>query len=160
MKFPLSTCALAVAALLADNAMAGDNPKSDGAVSDGPRGIMRADTNGDGKVSRDEAAALHDKTQGEWFAKVDSNGDGYLTQEEVRQARETRHQQRGDHKERLEERFKEADSNGDGQLSLDEAQAKMPRLAERFTTLDADKNGMLSKDELKRSGPGRAQPQN
>lgn len=150
MKFPHYTGALAVAALLAGHAMAGSEP----------HGIMRADTNADGKVSKEEAAALHDKSQGEWFAKVDTNGDGFLTQDEVRQARETRRHMHGDMKGRMDERFKEADANGDGQLSLDEAQAKMPRLAERFTALDTDKNGMLSKDELKRSGPGRAPPQN
>jgi Ca2+-binding EF-hand superfamily protein len=150
MKSFLSTAALAVAALLTGHALAGDEP----------HGIMRADTNADGKVSKEEAAAHHDKAQGEWFTKIDTNGDGYLTQEEVRQARETRHQMHGGMKGHMADRFKEADSNGDGQLSLDEAQAKMPRLAERFTTLDTDKNGMLSKEELKKGGPGRAQPQN
>lgn len=153
MKFPLTTCALAVAALLAGPAMAGDAP-----AKDGPHGIMRADANGDGKVSKEEAATLQDKMQGDWFAKVDADHDGFLTQDEIRQARDQRRgHMRGEMKERMQERFKEADSNNDGQISLDEAQAKMPKLAERFNTLDADKNGMLSKDELKR---GRPQPQN
>jgi Ca2+-binding EF-hand superfamily protein len=160
MKISLSTCALAVAALLAGPAMAGDSPKSD-APADGPHGIMRADTNGDGKVSKEEAAALHDKVQGDWFAKTDTDGDGFLTQEEIRNARATRRDHmRGEMKDRMAERFKEADANNDGQLSLDEAQAKMPRLAERFTTLDTDKNGLLSKEELKRGGPRGPQPQN
>lgn len=161
MKISLSTCALAVAALLAGNAMAGNG--SDGArpSKDGPHGIMRADTNGDGKVSKEEAAALQDKKQGDWFDKVDANKDGFLTDDEVRQARDARRDHmRGEMKARGEERFKEADTNNDGQISLDEAQAKMPRLAERFNTLDADKNGMLSKEELKRGGPhGRPKPQ-
>jgi hypothetical protein len=153
MKPTLTTCALAVAALLAGTAMAGDQPHSD---SPG----MRADSDGDGRVSRAEATAAGSQRSGDWFDKVDRDKDGYVTQEELKQARETRHGERHEHmKARMDERFKEADANGDGQLSLDEAQAKMPRLAERFTTLDADKNGMLSKDELKR-GPGRAQPQN
>jgi hypothetical protein len=148
------TIALVLAALLAGPAMAGDQ-----SAKDGPHGVMRADTNGDGKVSRDEAAALHDKAQGEWFARTDTDKDGFLTQEEIRQARASRHYSRGDMKERMDQRFKEADANGDGQISLDEAQAKMPKLAERFTTLDADKNGLLSRDELKRSGPRGARPQ-
>lgn len=154
MKISLSTAALAVAALLTGHAMAGDTPRSD-APKDGPRGIMRADTNGDGKVSKDEAAALQDKMQGDWFAKTDLNQDGFLTEDEIREARSTRRDQM---KQRGEERFKEADINGDGQISLDEAQAKMPKLAERFTALDTDKNGLLSKDELKR-GHGRPKPQ-
>ena len=136
MKISLTTCALTLSALLAAQAMAGDPTNADGAAQ-GPHGMMRADTNGDGKVSKEEAAAMHDKMQGEWFDKADANKDGFLTEDEMRQAR-----------------FKEADANSDGQLSLDEVQVKMPRLAERFNTLDADKNGMLSKDELKRGGPG------
>lgn len=161
MKISLSTCALAVAALLAGNAMAGNGSDGAGHSKDGPHGIMRADTNGDGKVSKEEAAALHDKKQGDWFDKTDANKDGFLTDEEVRQARGARREHmRGEMKARGEQRFKETDTNNDGQISLDEAQAKMPRLAERFNTLDADKNGMLSKDEMKRGGPqGRPKPQ-
>jgi Ca2+-binding EF-hand superfamily protein len=155
METTLSTLALAVATLLAGNAMAGDP------AADGPRGIMRADTNGDGKISKEEAAALHDKLQGGWFDKTDLDKDGFVSQDELRQARDTR--QGGRHEEmkaRMEQRFKEADANGDGQISLDEAQAKMPRLAERFSTLDSDKNGLLSKDEMRNGAKGgRAKPQ-
>ena len=154
MKRSLTTCALAVAALLAGNVMAGDG------AHDGPQGIMRADTNGDGKISKEEAAAAQDQRQDDWFAKTDANKDGFLTEDEIRDAREARRDHmRGEMKARMEERFKEADANNDGQLSLDEVQAKMPRLAERFNTLDADKDGMLSKEELKRGGRGHAPPQ-
>ena len=159
MKISLSTCVLSLAALLAGNAMAGDQPSREH-MADGPHGLMRADTNGDGKISKEEAAAAHDKMQGDWFAKTDTNQDGFLTQDEIRAARQSRPHMRGDMKGRMEDRFKEADTNNDGQISLDEAQAKMPKLAERFTALDTDKNGLLSKDELKRGGPGRPQPQN
>ena len=155
MKHTLSTCALALAALLTGTAMAGDSPK------DGARGIMRGDTNGDGKLSREEAAAFKEQKQGDWFDKIDLDKDGFVTQDELRQARDAhRGDKRGDMKARMEERFKEADANNDGQISLDEAQAKMPRLAERFTALDTDKNGLLSKEEMKRGGPRGPQPQN
>jgi Ca2+-binding EF-hand superfamily protein len=153
MKTTLTTCALALGALLAGTAMAGDQPRSD---SPG----MRADSDGDGRVSRAEATAAGSQRSGEWFDKVDHDKDGYVTQEELKQARETRHgKRRGEMKARMDQRFQEADANGDEQLSLDEAQAKLPKLAERFTALDADKNGMLSRDELKRGGSGRAKPQ-
>jgi Ca2+-binding EF-hand superfamily protein len=148
MKTTLSICGLAVAALLAGHAIAGDSPRGDGARDE----MLRADTDGDGKVSRAEAAAAADKRTSEWFDKLDLNKDGYVTQDEIRQAREAR---RGQFQEMFDEHFKEADANGDGQLSLDEVQAKMPRLAARFTELDTDKNGMLSKEELQKGGPGR-----
>jgi len=134
-------CVLGLAALLAGAAMAGDQPRSDS-----PHNAMRSDTDGDGRVSRAEATAAGAERSGEWFDKLDLNKDGYVTQEETKQARETR---RGEMKGMMEERFKEADVNSDGQLSLDEAQAKVPRLAERFSALDADKNGLLSKEEIR-----------
>jgi Ca2+-binding EF-hand superfamily protein len=151
MKIPFYAAGLA--ALLAGTAFAGDPPKSDA-----PHG-MRADTDGDGRVSRAEATASGAERSGDWFDKLDLNKDGYVTQDEMKQARDTRHRNHGDMKEKMEARFKEADANGDGQLSLDEVQAKMPRLADRFTTLDSDKNGLLSKDELKHGSPGHRSPQ-
>ena len=150
MKTTLSTCALAVAALLAGHAMAGDQPRSDA-----PRDEMRADKDGDGRVSRAEANAAATERTNEWFDKLDLNKDGYVTQEETRQARETR---RGEMREAFDEHFKAADANSDGQLSLDEVQANMPHMADRFSTIDKDKNGMLSKEELQHGGAGHHQP--
>jgi Ca2+-binding EF-hand superfamily protein len=146
MKTTLTTCALAVAALLAGHAQAGDSPHGDG-----PRDEMRADKDGDGRVSRAEATAEATQRTNEWFEKLDLDKDGYVTSEEIKKARDTR---RGQMQDRFDEHFKAADTNNDGQLSLDEVQASMPRLADRFATLDKDKNGMLSKDELKQGGPG------
>jgi len=146
MKTTLTTCAVALAALLAGQAMAGDSPRSDAS-----RDEMRADKDGDGRVSRAEATAASTERTNEWFDKLDLDKDGYVTSAEITQARDTR---RGQMQEAFEEHFKAADSNNDGQLSLDEVQANMPRLADRFSVLDKDKNGSLSKDELKRGGPG------
>lgn len=143
MKTTLSTRLIAIGlmatGLIAGSAMAGDKPRSDA-----PR-EMKADTDGDGRVSRAEATAAGADRSAAWFDKLDLDKDGYVTPEETRQARETR---RGAMRERADEHFKAADSNGDGQLSLDEVQAKMPKLAERFSTLDKDKNGFLTKSEL------------
>ena len=152
MKTPIY--ALALAAMLGGHAMAGDSPRSDA-----PHDTMRADTDGDGRVSRAEAETASSKKSTEWFDKLDTNKDGYVTQDEISQARATR---RADMKARFDERFQEADMNQDGQLSLDEVQAKMPRLADHFTALDKDKNGTLSKEELANGGPGhyrRPEPQ-
>lgn len=148
MKTLLSTClAGAAAVLLAGAASAGDQPHSDAAHA------MRADTDGDGRVSRAEATAAGAEKSGKWFDELDLNKDGYVTQEEARQARETRRaEMQAKMKEKMEQRFKEADANNDGSLSLDEVQAKMPRMADRFTAIDQDKNGLLSRDELSRKG--------
>ena len=145
MKTTFSTRLIALgltaAGLVAGTAMAGDKPRSDSPQE------LRADTDGDGRVSRAEATTAGAERSGAWFDKLDQDKDGYVTQDEVRQARETR---RSDMRAKGEEHFKAADANGDGQLSLDEVQAKMPKLAERFSTLDKDKNGYLSKSELQR----------
>lgn len=145
MKHTLSIC-VAAAALLGGLALAGDPARGDGS-----RDEMRADKDGDGKVSRAEADAAATERTNEWFTKLDLNKDGFVTQDETRQARDTR---RGEMQERFDEHFKSADANSDGQLSLDEVQSKMPRLAERFTSVDKDKNGFLSKEELQRGGRG------
>jgi Ca2+-binding EF-hand superfamily protein len=153
MKTPLTTCALTLLALLGGTALASDDPA---ASAKSPR-QMRADTDGDGRVSRAEATAAGSQRSGEWFDKLDLDKDGYVTQDEMRQARETR---RGAMREKSDEHFKAADANGDGQLSLDEVQAKIPRLAERFSQVDKDGNGFLSREELQRGARhGRAQPQ-
>jgi hypothetical protein len=142
-------CALAVAALMAGTAHAGDTPRSDSS-----REQMRSDKDGDGRISRAEATSTGAERSGKWFDRLDTNKDGYVTQEEMKQARETRHSQM---REKGEEHFKSVDANSDGQLSLDEVQAKSPRLAERFSALDTDKNGLLSKEEL-RNGRGAQRP--
>ncbi|HTU64652.1 MAG TPA: EF-hand domain-containing protein [Steroidobacteraceae bacterium] len=156
MKILLSS-ALVAATLLAGSAMAGDPPQSD-ARHGGGHDLMRADTDHDGKISRAEAEAASTERSNDWFDKLDLNKDGFVTQDELRQARDTR---MAGMKAKMDERFKEADTNGDGQLSLDEVQAKMPRLASRFQALDTDKNGSLSKDELAhgRHGPRGPAPQ-
>jgi Ca2+-binding EF-hand superfamily protein len=157
MKTTLSSCVLAIAVFAAGAAMAGDQPRHDG-----PRDEMRADTDGDGRVSRAEATSTGAERSGEWFDKLDLDKDGYVTADEMKQARETRHDnKRADMQAKMDERFKEADANGDGQLSLDEVQAKMPRLADRFAAIDTDTNGLLSKEELQHSGRrhGSAPPQ-
>src|SRR5688572_21917918 len=101
MKKTFSTCAMGLAALLAGSAMAGDAPRSDA-----PHDGMHADQDGDGRVSRAEATSAGAERSGERFDKLDLNKDGFLTREEMQQARETR---RGHMREKAEEHFKQAD---------------------------------------------------
>ncbi len=91
------------------------------------------DQNGDGTISRDEAAAHPRLAQS--FDRLDVNKDGVLSREELRAGR------------RPSGRHANLDTNGDGSISRDEAQAA-PRLADRFDTIDANKDGTLTRDEL------------
>jgi hypothetical protein len=141
---------LIAAGLASGTVTAGDKPRDDA----GRGNLSKADSDGDGRVSRAEATAAGSERSSAWFDKLDQDKDGYVTQEELKQARETR---RHEWKEKADERFKASDANGDGQLSLDEVQAKNPKMAERFSQLDKDKDGYLSKSELARP---RHQPAN
>ena len=105
----------------------------------GPHGGMdrlrQADTNGDGMISRDEAAAL--PMIAKHFDEIDANHDGQITADELRAFHQG---QRAAH-------FKKLDADGDGRISRAEAQSA-PRLAEHFDQLDANKDGFLTPDEL------------
>ena len=80
------TIALAMSAGLGLAALAG------AALADkGPGMFGRADTNGDGFVSKDEFAAGRNAM----FAKLDANGDGALSPEEFKKLPELRGQLRG-----------------------------------------------------------------
>lgn len=86
MKLVFATLAFTLAA----PAFAQDQPPP-------PRGggmgmMMRADTNGDGVVSRDEALAQ----AGQRFDRMDLNHDGKLTRDEVEQVGRRMGQMRGD----------------------------------------------------------------
>jgi hypothetical protein len=107
----------------------------------GDRG-MRADTNGDGAISRAELTSSLDAR----FARMDVNGDGQLS--------------KADRDAKKAERFAKMDSNGDGELTQAEmTAARDARKAERFARADTDGNGKLSQAEAqakqgKRGGKG------
>jgi len=98
--------------------------------------LKRADTNGDGMISREEAAAL--PMISKHFDEIDANHDGQITVEELRAF----------HAKQRAEHFKKIDTDGDGRISRAEAQANAPRLAAHFDQLDANKDGFLTPDEL------------
>jgi hypothetical protein len=108
------------------------------AASDGSapsRSSHALDQNGDGLISREEAAA-HPRL-GQSFDRLDANQDGVLSREELRAGHRSGH-----HGRRAS-----LDTNGDGSISREEAKTA-PRLAERFDTIDANKDGALTRDEL------------
>ena len=50
--------------------------------------MEKVDTDGDGKVSKEEFMAKHEKM----FTKMDADGDGYLSKEEMKKARGKMHE--------------------------------------------------------------------
>jgi len=80
------------------------------------RRIMAADTNGDGRVSRAELAAMPSKPgsdPAQRFDKMDANHDGYLDEGEIRAA--------------FTRRFQRMDTNRDGVVTPDERKARQMR---------------------------------
>jgi Ca2+-binding EF-hand superfamily protein len=75
--------------------------------------------------------------------KFDKDGDGKLSPDEAKAAREARQA----------EMMKKFDKNGDGELSEDERKAMHAEMKARYEELlakyDADKDGKLSPDEIK-----------
>jgi Ca2+-binding EF-hand superfamily protein len=76
-------------------------------------GFDAVDANHDGKIDRDEWAAFQRRTLAarkarfdQWFAKADSNGDGFIQRAEARA-----------HEPLLYAHFHEIDANGDGKIS-------------------------------------------
>lgn len=103
----------------------------------GAKRFAKLDANGDGVVTLQEmeAGALAR------FAKADANKDGKVTAEERRAAFEAYKQ----------ERFAKRDTNGNGLLERSEVE-RMPE--KWFSKLDANGDGALSPDEL-RNRPGK-----
>ena len=141
------TLVLAALATLAPVALLAAAPAATTATATAPhRGgdmFNRLDTNHDGAISKEEAAAGSYLVRS--FDTIDANHDGLITQDEMRAAGEKR---REEMRAEAEARFKAADKNGDNLLSKDEVTAGMPRLARNFDLLDTNKDGELSPEEL------------
>jgi Ca2+-binding EF-hand superfamily protein len=104
------------------------------------------DANKDGKLSKQELSRL----PGDWFERVDLNGDGFVTADEMSEAHATMKERFGKRGGKHgEKRFEKLDSNGNGSVEQAEINA---HAKQRFERLDADKNGALSKDELSKRG--------
>jgi len=103
----------------------------------GAKRLRAADTNGDGLISREEAAAL--PMLAKHFDEIDTDHDGQLSKAELRASA----------KQHRAEYWKKVDTDGDGRISKAEAQANAPRLAAHFDALDTDHDGFITPAELK-----------
>lgn len=82
----------------------------------------------------------------EWRAKVDTDGDGVISEAERQAARA----------ERVAERERQLDADGDGKVSDEErAKARAERASEMRARIDGDGDGKVSADELAASSFGR-----
>jgi Ca2+-binding EF-hand superfamily protein len=120
-----------------------------------------ADKDGDGFLSKEEFAAHGDQRRGAFvdrmFARLDKNGDGRLTADELRPARAKRGDRadRGDRGRRGEGRldFERADAAKKGFLTLEDLTTYRSArfeaaLKRRFERLDTNRDGKLTADEL------------
>jgi Ca2+-binding EF-hand superfamily protein len=117
----------------------------------GDRMLERADTNGDGMISKDENRASVEAR----FARMDANGDGTIGADERRmgkgKGKRARAAAAGDAagampgKMKAGHAMKRADNDGDGAISKAEFDAQS---AERFGKLDTNGDGKIDATEM------------
>lgn len=126
-----SVLALTAVALLSASTLVLADPGHGGGRGAFLERLKTADTNGDGLLSRTEAAAL--PRIADHFDAIDANKDGQISFEELRAARQAH-------------RAKHRLLGPDGKITRD---AFLARAAARFDRLDANKDGVVTADELK-----------
>lgn len=137
---PVSTAFLALAMSGTLLAQAPANPQQN-REQRGRGGLARLeamDKDGDGRISSSEWQGAK-----EMFARLDSNNDGYLSREEVRQNR-----QQNATGQREVRNPRAMDANNDGKISRDEWNGP----AEAFDRLDANHDGSITPEERPRGG--------
>lgn len=101
--------------------------------------LKEADANSDGKVSLEELKAVRPHMTEERFNLMDTNHDGSITKEDVREW-----------VEHAQVKFKEADTDKDGKLSREEMKKLFPNMKDEvFNRKDDNKDGFLTLDELR-----------
>lgn len=96
-----------------------------------------------------EAGAKHENQGKNHFARLDTDGNGNLSQAEFRTAMKARHKNPA-------ERFKKLDADGDGNISREEAKDK-PRLTKHFDKMDSSGDGNVSQQEFSAAVKARAE---
>jgi len=113
-----------------------------GATGAAGQGPMRADTDGDGAITRAEAAAARDRL----FDRLDRNADGVIGPAEIEALERRVTLRTGMMRQRLSLALMRRDSDGDGAITRAEMQVEGPF----FAVADADGDGVISAQERAR----------
>lgn len=105
----------------------------------GDRVFRKADTNGDGVISKDEVLAARQRL----FSRLDRNGDGVIDGQEIEGARDAIMARAEATEARLGDMMRRLDTKGDGKVSADEFRAD----TSLFDLVDRNGDGKISPDE-------------
>lgn len=116
--------------------------------------LLALDRDGDGKVSYTEVSAAKPGYPRENFSRLDVNGDGSISNEDVETIRRAAQGQPAPARrdppgeEAPLRRILQADTNGDGRITFDEAKAGYPQLTrQQFNRLDRNGDGVISRED-------------
>lgn len=107
--------------------------------------VKELDTNGDGKIGKDEAPERVLAA----FEKLDTNKDGVLDTGDAGLEKNLKDREKGMRAE-MGKILEKMDTNADGKIDKSEAP---PMILERFEKLDLNADGSLDKEELKSGRP-------